>query len=87
MIPSACKVHHCVLTPIPTLSYSQLVEVFHKINSLSIDSSMIILKQGKKNNKLFWVPAIAPLISTILSTSIVYITRADKHGVQIVSAL
>ncbi|KAB1206931.1 High affinity sulfate transporter 2 [Morella rubra] len=38
---------------------------------------------GKKNNKLFWVPAIAPLISTILSTSIVYITRADKHGVQI----
>ncbi|PIN09080.1 Sulfate/bicarbonate/oxalate exchanger SAT-1 and related transporters (SLC26 family) [Handroanthus impetiginosus] len=39
---------------------------------------------GKKNKKLFWVPAIAPLISVILSTFFVYITRADKNGVQIV---
>lgn len=41
--------------------------------------------QGKKNKKFFWVPAIAPLISVILSTFFVYITRADKDGVQIVS--
>ncbi|XP_006649559.1 sulfate transporter 1.2-like [Oryza brachyantha] len=39
---------------------------------------------GKKNKKLFWVPAIAPLISVIISTLFVYITRADKHGVAIV---
>ncbi|EOX98847.1 Sulfate transporter 1,3 isoform 1 [Theobroma cacao] len=39
---------------------------------------------GKKKKKLFWVPAIAPLISVILSTFFVYIARADKHGVQIV---
>ncbi|XVF67178.1 hypothetical protein PTKIN_Ptkin10aG0099700 [Pterospermum kingtungense] len=39
---------------------------------------------GKKKRKLFWVPAIAPLISVILSTFFVYITHADKHGVQIV---
>ncbi|CAN1236217.1 Sulfate transporter 1.3, partial [Linum grandiflorum] len=39
---------------------------------------------GKKNKKLFWVPAIAPLISVILSTFFVFITRADKQGVQIV---
>ncbi|KAI8548232.1 hypothetical protein RHMOL_Rhmol07G0257400 [Rhododendron molle] len=39
---------------------------------------------GKKNRKLFWVPAIAPLISVVLSTFFVYITRADKQGVQIV---
>ncbi|XP_010261215.1 PREDICTED: sulfate transporter 1.3-like [Nelumbo nucifera] len=39
---------------------------------------------GKKNKKLFWVPAIAPLISVVLSTFFVYITRADKKGVQIV---
>ncbi|CAN0890235.1 High affinity sulfate transporter 2 [Linum grandiflorum] len=39
---------------------------------------------GKKNKKLFWVPAIAPLISVILSTFFVYVTRADKQGVQIV---
>ncbi|KAK2659663.1 hypothetical protein Ddye_006196 [Dipteronia dyeriana] len=40
---------------------------------------------GKKNKKFFWVPAIAPLISVILSTFFVYITRADKQGVQIVN--
>ncbi|OMO68171.1 sulfate anion transporter [Corchorus capsularis] len=40
---------------------------------------------GKKKKKLFWVPAIAPLISVFLSTFFVYITRADKHGVKIVN--
>ncbi|KAK4757539.1 hypothetical protein SAY87_018840 [Trapa incisa] len=40
---------------------------------------------GKKNKKLFWVPAIAPLISVIVSTFFVYITRADKKGVAIVT--
>ncbi|KFK32123.1 hypothetical protein AALP_AA6G201100 [Arabis alpina] len=39
---------------------------------------------GKKNKKLFWVPAIAPLISVVVSTFFVFITRADKQGVQIV---
>lgn len=42
---------------------------------------------GKRSNKLFWVPAIAPLISVIISTFFVYITRADKQGVQIVKHL
>ncbi|XP_021993548.1 sulfate transporter 1.3 isoform X1 [Helianthus annuus] len=39
---------------------------------------------GKKNKKLFWVPAIAPLISVIVSTFFVFITRADHDGVAIV---
>ncbi|KAG6608076.1 Sulfate transporter 1.3, partial [Cucurbita argyrosperma subsp. sororia] len=39
---------------------------------------------GKRNKKLFWVPAIAPLISVVLSTLLVYLTRADKQGVAIV---
>ncbi|XP_039053158.1 sulfate transporter 1.2-like isoform X2 [Hibiscus syriacus] len=39
---------------------------------------------GKKNRKFFWVPAIAPLISVILTTFFVFITRADKQGVAIV---
>ncbi|XP_008790803.2 sulfate transporter 1.3-like [Phoenix dactylifera] len=39
---------------------------------------------GKKNKKFFWLPAIAPLISVILATFFVYITHAEKHGVQIV---
>lgn len=43
------------------------------------------MDQGKKKQKFFWVPAIAPLISVVLSTFFVYITHADKHGVAIVS--
>ncbi|POO04049.1 Low affinity sulfate transporter [Trema orientale] len=39
---------------------------------------------GRKNKKLFWLPAIAPLISVVLSTLIVYLTKADQHGVKIV---
>nr|XP_043614762.1 low affinity sulfate transporter 3-like isoform X1 [Erigeron canadensis] len=39
---------------------------------------------GKRNRKLFWLPAIAPLVSVILSTAIVYLTRADEHGVKII---
>ncbi|GMI77148.1 ARABIDOPSIS SULFATE TRANSPORTER 68, sulfate transporter 2;1 [Hibiscus trionum] len=37
---------------------------------------------GRRNKKLFWFPAIAPLLSVILSTLIVYLTKADKHGVK-----
>lgn len=40
--------------------------------------------QGRRKKKLFWVSAIAPLISVILSTLIVFLSRADKHGVKIV---
>ncbi|PWA44864.1 sulfate transporter 1,2 [Artemisia annua] len=39
---------------------------------------------GKNNKKLYWVSAIAPLISVILSTLFVYIAHADKEGVAIV---
>ncbi|KAI4299069.1 hypothetical protein L6164_032562 [Bauhinia variegata] len=39
---------------------------------------------AKKNKKYFWVAAIAPLISVIVSTLFVYLTRADEEGVSIV---
>ncbi|KAL5175660.1 Sulfate transporter 2.1 [Glycine soja] len=39
---------------------------------------------GKRNKKLFWLPAISPLVSVMLSTLIVFLTRADKSGVNIV---
>ncbi|KAC9735356.1 hypothetical protein E3N88_45324 [Mikania micrantha] len=39
---------------------------------------------GKRNKRLFWVPAIAPLISVIVSTFFVFITHAERHGVNIV---
>lgn len=44
----------------------------------------IIALQGQRNKKLFWLPAMAPLLSVILSTLIVYLTGADKHGIKIV---
>ncbi|KAK7301262.1 hypothetical protein RJT34_12123 [Clitoria ternatea] len=39
---------------------------------------------GRRNKRLFWLPAISPLLSVILSTLIVYLSRADKHGVNII---
>ncbi|XP_052188152.1 sulfate transporter 2.1 isoform X2 [Diospyros lotus] len=39
---------------------------------------------GRRSRKLFWLPATAPLVSVILSTLIVFLTRADEHGVKIV---
>ncbi|KAL5218733.1 hypothetical protein ABZP36_019417 [Zizania latifolia] len=39
---------------------------------------------GRKNKKLCWVSAIAPVLSVALSTLVVYVTRADKHGVKII---
>ncbi|XP_020595950.1 low affinity sulfate transporter 3-like [Phalaenopsis equestris] len=39
---------------------------------------------GKRNLKLFWLPAIAPLLSVILSTVIVFVTRGDQHGLKII---
>nr|XP_043621548.1 sulfate transporter 1.3-like [Erigeron canadensis] len=40
---------------------------------------------GKKNKKLFWVPAIAPLLSIILATFFVFITHAERDGVQVIN--
>uniref|UniRef100_A0A7C9AJQ4 STAS domain-containing protein n=1 Tax=Opuntia streptacantha TaxID=393608 RepID=A0A7C9AJQ4_OPUST len=40
---------------------------------------------GKRKKGLFWVPAIAPLISVILSTLFVFLTHAEKKGVAIVN--
>ncbi|XP_057442129.1 low affinity sulfate transporter 3-like [Lotus japonicus] len=39
---------------------------------------------GRRNKKLFWLAPIAPLISFVLSTFIVYISRADEKGVNII---
>lgn len=39
---------------------------------------------AKKKKKFFWVAAISPMISVIVSTFFVYISRADKKGVAIV---
>ncbi|CAH9079711.1 unnamed protein product [Cuscuta europaea] len=46
---------------------------------------LLTAKHIGKNKKYFWVPAIAPLVSVVLSTFFVYITHAEKKGVQIVN--
>ncbi|KAG0492386.1 hypothetical protein HPP92_005784 [Vanilla planifolia] len=37
---------------------------------------------GRRKMKLFWVAAIAPLLSVIASTLIVFLTKGDKHGLK-----
>lgn len=39
---------------------------------------------GRRYKKLFWLSAISPLLSVILSTAAVYATKADEHGVKII---
>ncbi|XP_042026039.1 sulfate transporter 2.1-like isoform X2 [Salvia splendens] len=42
---------------------------------------------GQRNKKLFRVAATAPLFSVIVSTLIVYLSNAEKHGIKIVKHL
>jgi sulfate transporter 3 len=40
-----------------------------------------------KKPKLFWVSAGAPLLSVIVSTLLVFVFRAERHGISVVSFL
>ncbi|KAL3531315.1 hypothetical protein ACH5RR_010637 [Cinchona calisaya] len=42
---------------------------------------------SKRKPKLFWISAMAPLTSVILGSLLVYLTHAEKHGVQVVGHL
>ncbi|KAG8389310.1 hypothetical protein BUALT_Bualt02G0216100 [Buddleja alternifolia] len=42
---------------------------------------------SKKKPKLFWISAMAPLTSVILGSVLVYLTHAEKHGVQVIGQL
>ncbi|GER35973.1 sulfate transporter [Striga asiatica] len=57
-----------------------------KTDVVSVLSAVVeaLRHQGQKKKKLFWVPAMAPLLSVILSTSIVYLSKGDSHGIKIV---
>lgn len=41
--------------------------------------------QSKRKPAFFWINAMAPLTSVILGSVLVYLTHAEKHGVQVVS--
>jgi len=52
---------------------------------LSLLAFLFVTKYiAKKNNKLFWVAAMSPMVCVIVSTFSAYVTRADKDGVAIV---
>ncbi|XP_011026121.1 PREDICTED: sulfate transporter 3.1-like [Populus euphratica] len=42
---------------------------------------------SKRKPKYFWVSAMAPLTSVILGSLLVYLTHAEKHGVQVIGNL
>ncbi|TKY62421.1 Sulfate transporter 3.1 [Spatholobus suberectus] len=42
---------------------------------------------SKRKPKFFWVSAMAPLMSVILGSLLVYLTHAEKHGVQVIGDL
>ncbi|KAI4301223.1 hypothetical protein L6164_034522 [Bauhinia variegata] len=42
---------------------------------------------SKRQPKFFWVSAMAPLTSVILGSLLVYLTHAEKHGVQVIGQL
>lgn len=42
---------------------------------------------SQRKPKFFWISAMAPLTSVILGSVLVYITHAEKHGVQVIGEL
>ncbi|KAG9451931.1 hypothetical protein H6P81_004835 [Aristolochia fimbriata] len=42
---------------------------------------------SKRRPKLFWISAAAPLTSVVLGSVLVYLTHAEKHGVQVIGYL
>jgi len=63
----------------------RMARVYADYKSSFIYMFMKTVMQGKRWKKLFWVSAIAPLFSVIVSTVIVYEARLDKDNVAIVS--
>lgn len=42
---------------------------------------------SKKRARLFWISAMAPLSTVILGSLLVYLTHAEKHGIQVIGEL
>ncbi|KAE8009766.1 hypothetical protein FH972_006182 [Carpinus fangiana] len=42
---------------------------------------------SKKKPRFFWISAMAPLTSVILGSLLVYLTHAEKHGVEVIGRL
>ncbi|KAK2986916.1 hypothetical protein RJ640_009059 [Escallonia rubra] len=83
------SIHHgwnwqTIVIGVSFLVFLLLAKYIIRFLAFSFDLDLLLPPQGKRNKKYFWVPAIAPLISVIISTFFVYITHAERHNVQIV---
>jgi hypothetical protein len=56
----------------------------NKHHSNLINIFMCYEFQSKRNPRFFWISAAAPLTSVVLASILVYLTRAENHGVQVV---
>ncbi|KAL5556386.1 hypothetical protein UlMin_038622 [Ulmus minor] len=45
---------------------------------------LIARSMGRRNKKFFWLQAVAPFLTVVLSTLVVLLKNAQKHGVEIV---
>ncbi|KAF1898099.1 hypothetical protein Lal_00032863 [Lupinus albus] len=60
----------------------------HEADVVSVMRSVFTqTHQSKRQARLFWVSAMAPLTSVILGSLLVYFTHAHKHGVQVIGEL
>ncbi|KAG6382581.1 hypothetical protein SASPL_157746 [Salvia splendens] len=60
----------------------------HKTDVIDVLHSIFTqTHQSKKRANLFWISAMAPLTSVILGSLLVYLTHAEKHGVQVIGHL
>jgi len=60
---------------------------FYQLIKKCIVITICDFMQSKKQPRLFWVSAMAPLTSVILGSLLVYFTHAEKHGVEVVSVI
>ncbi|GMP56341.1 hypothetical protein CsSME_00020872 [Camellia sinensis var. sinensis] len=65
-----------------------LVHFTHATDLVSVMQSIITqTHQSKRRAAFFWINAMAPLMSIILGSLLVYLTHAEKHGVQVIGYL
>ncbi|KAF7150332.1 hypothetical protein RHSIM_Rhsim02G0028300 [Rhododendron simsii] len=65
-----------------------LVHFTHGTDLVSVMRSILTqTHQSKRKGAFFWVNALAPLMSVILGSLLVYLTHAEKHGVQVIGHL
>ncbi|XP_031745223.1 sulfate transporter 3.1 isoform X2 [Cucumis sativus] len=65
-----------------------LTHFTHSTDLVSVLRSVFSqVHESKKKPKFFWISAMAPLTSVILGSLLVFLTHAEKHGVEVIGEL